>query len=142
MDHYADLHRLCTDRHVMLSYNGRLFDLEDGDDRFAQRTVSAPQPPENSTMTPAQRADYATSVHESAHAIVATVLGHRVREVKVGPDPEHPHRKGRCVYSTRFDAQDRAAISYAGPYAEQFFLAHPPRQRSDAPSTAPKTSPR
>ncbi|MFT4126109.1 MAG: recombinase family protein [Gordonia sp. (in: high G+C Gram-positive bacteria)] len=34
MDHYVDLRRLCTDRQVMLSYSGRLFDLEDGDDRF------------------------------------------------------------------------------------------------------------
>lgn len=34
MDHYVDLRRLCTDRQVMLSYNGRLFDLDDGDDRF------------------------------------------------------------------------------------------------------------
>lgn len=34
MDHYVDLRRLCTDRQVMPSYNGRLGDLDDGDDRF------------------------------------------------------------------------------------------------------------
>lgn len=35
LDHYVDLRRLCTERGVLLSYSGRLFDLEDGDDRFA-----------------------------------------------------------------------------------------------------------
>lgn len=34
MEHYVDLRRLCTDRGVMLSYSGKLFDLDDGDDRF------------------------------------------------------------------------------------------------------------
>lgn len=34
LDHYVDLRRLCTDRGVMLSYSGKLFDLDDGDDRF------------------------------------------------------------------------------------------------------------
>jgi DNA invertase Pin-like site-specific DNA recombinase len=35
LDHYVDLRRLCADRGVLLSYSGRLFDLNDGDDRFA-----------------------------------------------------------------------------------------------------------
>lgn len=35
LDHYVDLRRLCTERGVMLSYSGKLFDLDDGDDRFA-----------------------------------------------------------------------------------------------------------
>jgi len=35
LDHYVDLRRLCTERDVLLSYSGRLFDMDDGDDRFA-----------------------------------------------------------------------------------------------------------
>jgi site-specific DNA recombinase len=34
LDHYVDLRRLCADRGVLLSYSGKLFDLDDGDDRF------------------------------------------------------------------------------------------------------------
>lgn len=34
LDHYVDLRRLCSERVVLLSYSGRLFDLDDGDDRF------------------------------------------------------------------------------------------------------------
>jgi DNA invertase Pin-like site-specific DNA recombinase len=34
LEHYVDLRRLCADRGVMLSYSGKLFDLDDGDDRF------------------------------------------------------------------------------------------------------------
>lgn len=35
LDHYVDLRRLCSERGVLLSYSGRLFDMDDGDDRFA-----------------------------------------------------------------------------------------------------------
>ena len=35
LEHYVDLRRLCTERGVLLSYSGKLFDLDDGDDRFA-----------------------------------------------------------------------------------------------------------
>lgn len=35
LDHYVDLRRLCSERAVLLSYSGRLFDMDDGDDRFA-----------------------------------------------------------------------------------------------------------
>ncbi|MBS1696624.1 MAG: recombinase family protein [Actinobacteria bacterium] len=35
LDHYVDLRRLCTERGVLLSYSGRLFDMDDGNDRFA-----------------------------------------------------------------------------------------------------------
>lgn len=34
LDHYVDLRRLCSERKVLLSYSGRTFDLNDGDDRF------------------------------------------------------------------------------------------------------------
>ena len=34
LDHYVDLRRLCSERGVLLSYSGRLFDMDDGDDRF------------------------------------------------------------------------------------------------------------
>jgi DNA invertase Pin-like site-specific DNA recombinase len=35
LDHYVDLRRLCAERGVLLSYSGKLFDMDDGDDRFA-----------------------------------------------------------------------------------------------------------
>jgi DNA invertase Pin-like site-specific DNA recombinase len=35
LEHYVDLRRLCSERGVLLSYSGRLFDMDDGDDRFA-----------------------------------------------------------------------------------------------------------
>ncbi|CAN5222182.1 recombinase family protein [soil metagenome] len=35
LDHHVDLRRLCSDRGVMLSYSGRLFDMDDGGDRFS-----------------------------------------------------------------------------------------------------------
>ncbi|GAC68870.1 hypothetical protein [Gordonia soli] len=91
--------------------------------RTPAHTAAAPPTPESSTMTPAQKARYGTAIHESAHAITATVLGHTVRKITLGTvDPEHPHRLGTCVYATRFDDQDRAAICYAGPYAQAFYL--------------------
>nr|WP_046286030.1 recombinase family protein [Mycobacterium sp. UM_NZ2] len=34
LEHYVDLRRLCTERGVLLSYSGRTYDLNDGDDRF------------------------------------------------------------------------------------------------------------
>lgn len=34
LEHYVDLRRLCSERKVLLSYSGRTFDLNDGDDRF------------------------------------------------------------------------------------------------------------
>lgn len=90
--------------------------------RSPARTAAAPPTPETSTMTPAQRGRYALAVHEAAHAVAATVLGHRIREVKLGSDPKHPTRNGWCAYSTKFSNQDRAAICYAGPFAEAFYL--------------------
>lgn len=74
-------------------------------------------------MSPARRAARrTTAIHEAAHAVITTVLGHRVRKVSIGTDPQHPHRNGSCAYSTRFADQDRAAICYAGPYAEAYHL--------------------
>lgn len=35
LDHHVDLRRLCAERGVMLSYSGRLFDMDDGGDRFS-----------------------------------------------------------------------------------------------------------
>jgi site-specific DNA recombinase len=35
LDHYVDLRRLCSERGVLLSYAGRLYDMDDGDDPFA-----------------------------------------------------------------------------------------------------------
>lgn len=35
LDTYVDLRRLCIERSVLLSYSGRLYDLDDGDDRFS-----------------------------------------------------------------------------------------------------------
>ncbi len=34
LDHYVDLRRLCSERGVLLSYSGKLFDMDDGEDRF------------------------------------------------------------------------------------------------------------
>ena len=87
-----------------------------------RRYTSAPVAPDTSTITPAQKARYRTAIHESAHAITDAILGHRVTKVTLGTDPAHPHRNGSCAYSTRFNDQDRAAVCYAGPYAEQFHL--------------------
>jgi site-specific DNA recombinase len=35
LDHYVDLRRLCSERDVLLSYSGKTFDLDDGNDRFS-----------------------------------------------------------------------------------------------------------
>ncbi|UAK38815.1 M50 family metallopeptidase [Gordonia bronchialis] len=94
--------------------------------RIQQRTAPAPPTPETSTMTAAQRARYALAVHESAHAVVATVLGHEVNGVTLNGD----NRTGTCTITQRFGGAPSAEIAYAGIYGEAFYLSGGP------PSTA------
>ncbi|MBD0861324.1 hypothetical protein IA539_08870 [Gordonia sp. zg691] len=84
--------------------------------RSTARRETTPTTPDISTMTPAQKARYALAVHESAHAVVATVLGHGVTTVDFDDDT----RTGRCAVIQRFGGRPSADIAYAGPYAEAY----------------------
>ena len=86
-------------------------------ERTPKRTEVAPPTPESSTLTPAQRSKYALAVHESAHAIAATILGHEVTTVTL----TDATRSGSCAVVQRFGGPPSPEVAYAGPYAEQFF---------------------
>lgn len=58
---------------------------------------------------------FATAVHESAHAIVATILGGAITLAELTLD--EPNSAGRCTYAT-LPEQHALAVTYAGAYAE------------------------
>ncbi|MGV9795231.1 hypothetical protein [Gordonia sp. NPDC003422] len=58
---------------------------------------------------------FATAIHESAHAVVATLLGGEITHARL--TPRDPASLGHCEYATLPD-EHRDAVTYAGAYAE------------------------
>lgn len=69
-------------------------------------------------MTPAARQEMLTAIHESAHAVIATVYGATVEKSVLTPDD--PERAGLTTYRQHVTGQRRADIVYAGVYGEAF----------------------
>lgn len=72
-----------------------------------------------SDLTPAEKRDLmAAAIHESAHAITARVLGHKVGRVTLTTDAA---RAGNCEVHQRFGGKPDPRVAYAGPWAEAMF---------------------
>ncbi|MDL9947759.1 M50 family metallopeptidase [Gordonia sp. ABSL11-1] len=71
-------------------------------------------------ITAAEREQFAIAIHESGHAITATLLGDEVGVVELTPD--HPTTLGQCTLSHEtFPGVNNARIAFAGPYSEAFW---------------------
>jgi len=79
-----------------------------------------------SHLTPAERSEVETCIHEAGHALVAAVYGATIREVIVARS-KVTGQLGRTTFDALDDdpatARWRAASCYAGPWAHARFVA-------------------
>jgi hypothetical protein len=80
----------------------------------------------------ADQALYSTAIHESAHAVLAAVLGIPVQAILIRENEDGSADGWAQIDSDSGTARDRLVVYLAGEVAESFFVGHLQRTTDDA----------